>query len=118
MARPKGTTKEVQASKRNIAAMVDLKEKVNVSVLLEAVDTVLETMRDSNAGAATKRLCANDIVALYFRLNKDSLEVLADTKQKQESEDEDENTSTNEVKKTGTDSGKTSLIRLDFDKKD
>lgn len=119
MARPKGTTKEVQASKRNLAAMVDLKEKINVSVLLEAVDTVLETMRDPNAGAATKRLCANDVVALYFKLNADSLEILAETKQQEDnSAPEEGSTSQSEEKKTGTDSGKSKLIRLDFNAKE
>lgn len=76
MPRPKGTTKEVMAARRTIAAMTDMKDKINTSVVDEAIQVVLDTMRNPNAAPATKRQCAGDIISLYFKLHKDSIELL------------------------------------------
>lgn len=112
MSRPKGTTKETMVARRTLEALVDLKQLVSKDLLLEAVNNLTESMRDPNAGAATRRLCSKDIIEIYFKLHKDSLEVLAEVKNKKEA---GSNSAASEQEETPS-SSTAHIISLDYNR--
>jgi hypothetical protein len=75
MSKRKKATKEITVARQIVRTALDLKEKVNHD-LLSAYQVIFDTMTDPNASQATKRACANDIITLYIKFHKDSLEDL------------------------------------------
>jgi len=71
MARPKGTTSDVQKARKILKKADQLKDKVHDDVF-KAYDTILEVMQDKDAVAATRRAAAMDIIAFFNKVHEDA----------------------------------------------
>lgn len=78
--RRRGMTKDVVQSRRILDRHNDLKEQVEQDVL-DAYAVIRGVMKDESATPATRRQCAGDIIAIYDRMHKDSIEVVKDFEQ-------------------------------------
>lgn len=75
MAKRKKATREISVARQVVKSALELKERVNQD-LFTAYQVIFDTLTDPNAAAATRRACANDILTLYIKFHKDSLEDL------------------------------------------
>ena len=82
-----GLTKEVVQSRKVLDKFDDLREKVAEDVV-EAYDVIAGVMRNEDAAPATRRQCAGDIISLYQKVHKDSIEVVREFEQNSENPSE------------------------------